>query len=1582
MSLLAPNGKPSNLTPEQWRLVRTPEFKAWFGNWEQLAMVKRYDSGIDDVSLASLSKDVSKVVDENGEPLVVYHGTQAKFQNFEVPSHFGKVRFSTDGGAEMAMGQKSAIYFTSNIDAAKTYASLNARRKTSIVKMAFLSIKNPYIIDAKNKSWSGRIADEYKLGLRNAEYDGIIVKKVIDSASSTEAHIADVYAVKNPNQIKLADGTNAALDGGNADRYDDGGVLKYEKAYKRGGGGYTTIVNGKLVTIEKQYSDNTWIAQSEDGNIDIERETLSQVKHMLEQINNPNTELSNGGSVLIAPNGKPSNLTPEQYKLVRTRDFKAWFGDWQNDPENASKVVDENGEPMVMWHYSKRLQYEAEKFYTFRVDRQLGSHFGTLKQAQNLKYIPAGESEVKTSNKELSDFRYYQVFLNIKKPIRLKDVGIFDANTLTDVIGREIKTYDWEYINNYGGKSKDSLLDRVKYIAKTNYGYDGVVYLNRYEADAESSFVLSISDSSDKVFKTKVPSAEDSWIAFYPNQIKLADGTNTSFDSNNPDIRFDDGGEAERSFITDAKKPNVYFVGDVETGLLTLSRDKFNPVIKDNKEYLRIDNVVVPKNLRNKGVATKLYEEALKKAKEEGYAGIVSDSKRIEDKTGAVGKIHEKFSTSAGKYKMNLGGKERKVTYIEPRLDKLIDILNVDNEPNILGGENFSKDFMADGGNKAVNKSGKPIKVYSGKRIGDKFGLGYGAEDIGEYFTDNPREANQYSIAQIGKKAFDEGRTSPATFPAYVKLKNPYIMDSVGYASIIHDTTQYNREQEIKEIKDKGHDGIIVTGVGEELDNYTGEESTWYIPFDNKNVISAITGKSEHFLKTQDFSAGGSAESIDNALKKMNLVLKKDHIGSVNYNEINIDKIDGQYKPDIITKAYKDLSKSIKKNGVRPLLIFKKTGAVLDGTHRLEILREMGVKNIPVIEFDGEAKDIYGKEDFLDQYDEMPLVRVGAESEKTKTEQKGEHVYHGTGKGQALGIQRDGFMRANRTGEQQPSISFTNDLDYAKYYAKYKGGSGGPVILRTKLDSSFKISDRISDNKGDEYITFDNIPASALELMIPDGSWMPLDKWDVVFNEPISALNDGGKINQSGQLNEASVEEQEKIGDIKGYAKLKDVESSGGYILTDETIIDDDYGTDDVRYQRTKAYKVSYRVAWMDNDTSRNPDERTFTSIDSAFNDAQMPGDWWNASVDHFKEIVPLYQVVWLDRDNDEYEQTDEVLNGDEFYDTKEGKVFLDGFGFSDMHGKVTVYSKDFGNREESSIELLYTTRSLLGADLEQDFLANGGERYRIEHHGGKTKYSSLWVVGKDDEVIHDIQLRIADHTYNPRNNDASALAGNFISVEIANVNPTKDRFNTAYSLQFDGEDTYEDVLDRVQERLREILSNISYPDEGISISDINDGGQLNEATDTPDEFHGNKGVGALIYCKTTGRFLLLKRGQDVSEPDTWGMVSGKVDDDDSHLEYALSREIEEELDVMLHDFTPTYIFRKGDFTFHNYISFVYEEFEPILNWENQDYLWVAVEDFPDNLHFGLRALMQNVDLHTVEYKQWTDEQKQDKHAD
>lgn len=60
--------------------------------------------------------------------------------------------------------------------------------------------------------------------------------------------------------------------------------------------------------------------------------------------------VSGDTGVRLAPNGKPSKLTARQWAMVRTPEFKAWFGDWEKDPANASKVVDENGEPRVMYH--------------------------------------------------------------------------------------------------------------------------------------------------------------------------------------------------------------------------------------------------------------------------------------------------------------------------------------------------------------------------------------------------------------------------------------------------------------------------------------------------------------------------------------------------------------------------------------------------------------------------------------------------------------------------------------------------------------------------------------------------------------------------------------------------------------------------------------------------------------------------------------------------------------------------------------------------------------------------------------------------------------------------------------------------------------------------------------------------------------------------------------------------------------------------------------------------------------------------------------------------------------------------------
>lgn len=98
----APNGKPTNLTERQWIQVRTPSFKEWFGDWEKFA-------GMEGGVWNDADNSVSKVVDDNGEPMVVYHGTD----------NGGFFKFKQPGGQRRGdMG----IFTSSDYGLARSYA--------------------------------------------------------------------------------------------------------------------------------------------------------------------------------------------------------------------------------------------------------------------------------------------------------------------------------------------------------------------------------------------------------------------------------------------------------------------------------------------------------------------------------------------------------------------------------------------------------------------------------------------------------------------------------------------------------------------------------------------------------------------------------------------------------------------------------------------------------------------------------------------------------------------------------------------------------------------------------------------------------------------------------------------------------------------------------------------------------------------------------------------------------------------------------------------------------------------------------------------------------------------------------------------------------------------------------------------------------------------------------------------------------------------------------------------------------------------------------------------------------------------
>jgi GNAT superfamily N-acetyltransferase len=480
--LLAPNGKPSNLTPEQYKLVREPAFKKWFGDWEKKP------------------KNASKVVDSNGEPLVVYHGTNEQFNVFSKKGKGNRVLgffFTTDKEFSENYGE-SKLYFL-NIKNIKNFNyekfdSLNTRQ------------------NAENNYWQLE-----KKKLLSEMYNGVLIDRNDFFAGIN--FIRKDYVAFEPEQIKLADGTNTTFDAGNPDiRYAGGGsvddaiskltsvtpqqkstIERIVSTIERANGKQTISVlnirKGHIVLLVFNVRDKVESITTTTY-CDVEINTKGNVTKGFYNYLTPKVEtkypyMEKGG--LIAPNGKPSNLTPEQYKLVRLPEFKAWFGDWENDPANASKVVDDNGEPLIVYH-------ATNKTFNFFDKNKLGTQtdFGTL--GRGFYFDTLLDIQISGEGTPINTWAtkiILKCFLNIKNPKISKD--------------------------NFSKKSES-----IKYTNNIiKDGYDGILEQGYYDGRYYPIW----------------------YVAFEPEQIKLADGTNTTFDGNNPDIRYAGGGNVDNKTL-------------------------------------------------------------------------------------------------------------------------------------------------------------------------------------------------------------------------------------------------------------------------------------------------------------------------------------------------------------------------------------------------------------------------------------------------------------------------------------------------------------------------------------------------------------------------------------------------------------------------------------------------------------------------------------------------------------------------------------------------------------------------------------------------------------------------------------------------------------------------------------------------------------------------------------------------------------------------------------------------------------------------------------------------------------------------
>ena len=241
------------------------------------------------------------------------------------------------------------------------------------------------------------------------------------------------------------------------------------------------------------------INRGEYSNRELPVETLSQAKARQEEYSKEmqdilaNAKRDSEGH-LLAPNGKKSNLTERQYAQVRTKAFKDWFGDWENNPSEASKVVDENGEPLVVYHNtpfefngvfdmdhkSRIMPWTSEPF----------GHVGTQETANKIKGTQ------------------FALFLNIRNPLETPD---FVHETVSSMLSELYKQgiISRDKYSSLRGISNSELRDLM-----LSLGYDGTKYENKAEKGGTSySFIA-------------------------PNQIKSATDNVGTFSRTNDDIRY------------------------------------------------------------------------------------------------------------------------------------------------------------------------------------------------------------------------------------------------------------------------------------------------------------------------------------------------------------------------------------------------------------------------------------------------------------------------------------------------------------------------------------------------------------------------------------------------------------------------------------------------------------------------------------------------------------------------------------------------------------------------------------------------------------------------------------------------------------------------------------------------------------------------------------------------------------------------------------------------------------------------------------------------------------------------------------
>lgn len=254
---------------------------------------------------------------------------------------------------------------------------------------------------------------------------------------------------------------------------------------------------------------------------------------------------------------------------TQSQQFKRWFGDWQNDPASASKVVNEDGTPKVVYHQTSADFTIFEPRHEGAGTRDQDTPFGIFMKSSDRNIGVKGEKQMALYAKivnpltviDRADLIYQLKMISpeyVKAADELRELNDAYQKKYDDA-KKAFQDYIVEWRKAHPDASRTALYDDAGftevYNAEDNILDEWVAEARKVELRSKEAITRDLeSHGYDGVIiqfdKGSWGRSTDAYIALRPEQVKSATDNIGTFDKTNPDIRYSqrlrEGDQVER----------------------------------------------------------------------------------------------------------------------------------------------------------------------------------------------------------------------------------------------------------------------------------------------------------------------------------------------------------------------------------------------------------------------------------------------------------------------------------------------------------------------------------------------------------------------------------------------------------------------------------------------------------------------------------------------------------------------------------------------------------------------------------------------------------------------------------------------------------------------------------------------------------------------------------------------------------------------------------------------------------------------------------------------------------------------------